>query len=183
MRAALAFAVVLIAVPACTAAAEQRFTFPGDEASSASPAGGLVASYKANDAGPARFIVAAKGEEVAGFEFLRTVDGVWRDKSDALFVNNHVGSNTSDCLVLTSVEGKYNFTSLRGLLDREGSIGKDSEWIKPAQLARDAEYRLVCEDWDDAAHIDITITGNTGAEAFKYALQVDLASGVFKFRK
>lgn len=173
----------LFTLPASAMVEAGGFTFPGDEMSSAAPAGGLVASYKPSDEGPARFIVTEKDEEVAGFEFLRAVDGKWRDGAGTLFVNNHIGSNTSDCLVLTAADGKKTFTSVRGLLDREGSIAKESAWIKPAQLAPDAEYHLTCERWEDDGHIDLVITGNTGIEAFKYHLRVDLAAGSFTFVK
>ena len=177
---ALAFTFLLF-LPTAASADERAFTFPGDDMSSASRSGDLAASYKASDEGPMHFAVTAKDKELAGFDFLRTVDGWW--EGERLFVNNRIGSNTSDCLMLTAADGAYAFNSLRGLLDREGSIDKASDWIKPAQLAPNAEYHLLCERWDSGDKIDLAITGNTGIEAFKYALQVDMKSGSFKFIK
>ncbi len=184
---ALAFTFLMLLPPAAAVADESAFTFPGDDMSSASRSGDLSASYRASDEGPLRFVVTEKEKEpeqekeVASFDFLRTVDGQWRD--NALFVNNHIGSNTSDCLVLTKGEQAYGFTSVRSLLDRDGSIDKASDWIKPAQLAPNAEYHMICETWESDNKIDVAITGNTGIEAFKYHLRVDLSNGRFSFTK
>ena len=171
---------VLAALPA--SAAEPAFDFPGTPAAP-SPSRALIATYRQtapDSTDQFRFSVQdADGKEVAGLNFLRSVDGHW-SRGDNLFVNNRVGSNVSDCLVMKS--GKLD--SLSGALDNPQNIPADADWIRPSKLGKDTHFYLTCEKWDKDEAVDVVIDGHIdfAGKPFHYLLRYDVARGAFTFR-
>jgi len=183
---------VCIAVALCFlprlgyAAALATFTFPNEPASVASPSGMLSATFVPVDddhASDYRFAVRdSDGKELAGFTFLRNVDGVWHGPSNNLFVNNRSGSNIADCLVYRN--GGSELESLRERLNHPESGPKDTAWIKPSELGKDSHYFLTCEKWQSEEVVDLIIEGHTdyAGEEFKYHLRYDLGGRSFALR-
>lgn len=183
MRAPL-LSLLLIAAPALAAEDKFAFDFPEDGTPVHAPSAPWVAGYhRLQDEAHLRFSVMDEdGKERAGFDFLRSVDGAWQRSSNNLFVNDMTGSNMADCMILKAREA--TFASLRTVLNSPESVPKESEWIKPAQLAEDAHYYLTCDRWDNDHKLDLTIEGHTDTAggAFKYLLQYDLEKNAFSFR-
>jgi hypothetical protein len=177
---------VLLSVAPCAAQAGE-FIFPGEPPHVAADSDQLVASYTLadEDGSTYRFAVTDRdGMELAGFNFLRTVDGAWRSRENTLFVNNRTGSNVADCMVYRG-SGPPAFESLREALDRPDSGLINMDWIKPAELGKDSHYFLTCENWVSDTVVNLTVEGHTdyAGEAFKYFLRYDLNKGTFAVRE
>ncbi len=178
------FVLLLAAVPA--SAAEPAFDFPGSPAAP-SPSGAWIATYNqvAPDTSyPFRFSVQdAHGGEVAGLNFMRSVDGDW-SQGDSLFVNNRLGSNVADCMVMKAGDGKMTLESLSAALDNPKNVPADADWIRPSKMAKDTHFYLSCEKWDKDDGIDVVVDGHIdyAGKEFHYLLRYDLAQGVFTFR-
>jgi len=181
---------VFIAVALCCLPkighAAATFTFPNEPDTVASPSGLMSATFKLiedDHSSDYRFAVHdSAGKELVGFVFMRNVDGVWQDPSNNLYVNNRTGSNIADCLIYRN--GGTELESLRETLNKPDSGPKDTDWIKPSQLGKDAHYFLTCEKWQNEKMVDLIINGHTdyAGEEFKYYLRYDLDSRSFVLR-
>lgn len=163
------------------------FSFPSGSARSSSVSGALVASYK--DPGvdedgihAYRFsIYNSKGPEVSGFTFLRSVEGAWSDSGDVLFVNNYIGSNVTDCLVLEAESNQFRFESLTNILNNKIQSGPMGDLnIKPPENPNNSHYYLTCDGWLDGHSLKVTLSGTTDAGGdFKYRFVFDAAAEKF----
>ena len=181
---AVSLALILAALPA--SAAEPAIDFPGTP-SAPSPSGAWIATYTQvapDNTYPFRFSAQdAKGAELAGLNFMRSIDGAW-GPGDVLYVNNRLASNVADCLMMTAADGKFAFSSLSASLDNPQSIPADADWIRPSKMAKDTHFYLTCEKWSKDDGIDVVIDGHVdyAGKPFHYLLRYDLARGTFTFR-
>jgi hypothetical protein len=158
------------------------FEFPSKIMKVPSSSGALIASYAdpgADEDGVHNYrfsILNSKRQELAGFTFLRSVDGSWYDSSDRLFVNNYIGSNTTDCFFLKIKGIQVNLQSLTGVLvSRKGSGPVGVSGIKPPENPNNSHYYLRCDGWIGKDLLRVTLTGTTDAGGyFKYNFIFDL---------
>jgi hypothetical protein len=172
---------------ACAENTSNWFKFPSKTTRSASASGTLVASYKdpgADEDGvhAYRFSISdSEGRELSGFTFLRSVEGAWYDSSDTLFVNNFIGSNLTDCLVLRGAPDQFKLESLTDLLINKKRSGPMTDpVIKPPENPNNSHYYLKCDGWLDDHSLKLTLAGTTDAGGdFRYSFVFDTRTEKF----
>lgn len=166
----------------------RAFSFPSITAPvNESPSGRFSASYTSDsretDGGPtSRLLVRnLRGSVVAELSFDRSVGGHW-SQSDSLFVNNFIGSNLVDCLVMDVDKRQPALVSLLDVLQRARRPGTPAGIV--AESPDTAHFYLSCQRWMDENAVAVRISGYTDFELgsgqpFEYQLVYDVRSGGF----
>lgn len=155
-----ASAAILAADPTATLGA---FSFPSAQSRSLSPSGSLLVKY--TDPGPNAdgiheydFTVASQGgRKIGGFTFTRMVQGAW-SPSDALYVNNYIGSNMTDCLTTTASKYASHLSSVTKAIRKNIRRGHATIQNKSLKRALNSEHSYVtCSSWLGKNTVKISI--------------------------
>ncbi|HTJ65129.1 MAG TPA: hypothetical protein VL899_15105 [Alphaproteobacteria bacterium] len=178
-----AFAVVVVLGNAATAMAQNNpepTAFPGPVSSVKSPASAARVYY--TDPGPDAdgihkyklMFRDAKGHETLLDSFIRSVEIQWSPSGTQLFVNDYIGSNIADCLIVQATVEPLKPVSLQDLVVK--SPGRPSAPETPDQ----SHYAALCKRWVTdtrlAGSVSGHVDGGRDAHAFDHPLVYDLGS-------
>jgi hypothetical protein len=181
IRAAAAFAVVLGSTTTATAQNNAKPTvFPGSVTSVKSPSSDARIYY--TDPGPDAdgihkyklTIRDAKGHETLLDTFIRSVMVLWSPSGNQLFVNDYIGSNIADCLIVQTAVEPLKPVSLQDLVVK--SPGRPSAPETPDQ----SHYAALCKRWVTDTRLAGSVSGHVDgghdAHAFDHPLVYDVGA-------
>lgn len=103
--------------------------------------------------------------------FTRSVGVSWSPSGRSAYVNNYIGSNATDCLIVRVNVGPVRIDSITRMLFG-GRIVRSPN-VLPPETPANSHFYLSCKGWDseDAADVDLsgrTDAGGTFSYEFKY---------------
>jgi len=102
--------------------------------------------------------------------FTRSAEVSWSPSGERLFVNDFVGSNVAECLIITASREGTKIQSATRILSR-AHIPEISEHLKG-----DHVY-ITCSNWLSSTQLHIEMQGDKFPEGFEYHFTYDLRSG------
>jgi hypothetical protein len=181
VRAVSALAVVLGTVAGASAQdGAEPTSFPGPVTSVKSPNSDARVYY--TDPGPDRQGVHQyklmfrdpKGRETLIDSFIRSVEVEWSPSGRQLFVNDYIGSNIADCLIVRTSDEPLRPISLQDLVIK--SPGHPTAPETPDQ----SHYAALCKRWVSdtrlAGSVSGHVDGGDDARPFDHPLVYDLGS-------
>lgn len=114
--------------------------------------------------------------------FDRWMDGSWAPSGDGVFISNHEGSSTSDCLVWNRSSTTSGLVSLtKVLLDDPKSGPVSAIGAKPVETPDNAHFYLTCTRWVSDEKIAVDLHGVTSAGGeFRYDMMFEVAPARFQ---
>jgi hypothetical protein len=181
VRAASALAVVLGTVAVASAQdVTEPTAFPGPVTSVKSPTSDARVFYAdpgADAAGVHQYKLMlrdAKGHETLLDSFIRSVEVQWSPSGRQLFVNDYIGSNIADCLIVRAAEEPVRPVSLQDLVVK--SPGHPTAPETPDQ----SHYAALCKNWVTDTRLAGSVSGHVDdghdAHPFDHPLVYDLGS-------
>lgn len=152
--------------------------FPGTQTSVRSPTSAARVFYveMGSDEGGQNFSLRfdrGHGAPIILRRFDRSVDVGWSPSGRHFFVNDHVGSNSADCLIVRPVGTNVHGVSLKRLIARNPG--------RPRYRAIPSQYYVHCNGWRSetvmrAAAVARTDDGATLEDSFTYDARTGLIS-------
>jgi hypothetical protein len=142
-----------------------RFEFPGSSSKSSDAHGRMVVAYRRLKDTPYggqiyQFRLSdTKHHVLDEFNFERSVAGAWGPNPIDLYVNNYIGSNITDCLVLMDEDGKISFRSLTAKLDGPENSKALSDLKIPKSTVANHFY-LTCAGWLPGGWLALRVKGD-----------------------
>jgi hypothetical protein len=163
-------------------AAQAPVTFPGPQTSVRSPTSPARVFYVdmgADEAGQNLSLRydSGRGRPVLLKRFDRSVDVAWSPSGARFFVNDHIGSNLADCLIVRPDGATVRGVSLLRVIARSPG--------RPRETPEDSHYSVDCGGWLTDTVVEGVVGGHTdgaGGHDFEYAFRYDAARGRIGWR-
>jgi hypothetical protein len=153
-----------------------RMTFPAAITKFPSHAGGVELLYE--DPGPNQYGIheyrlKARFQDTAVVRdmliFTRSVEVAWAPARNIAFVNNFIGSNLSDCMIVNLTTPHLQTLSVSKLLFAQRKTGQ------PKETSGNAHFNLSCGTWTSSRSLSGYLLRRTDAgQEFSYRYQLDV---------
>lgn len=154
-------AVWMLAAAPVQAMAPNAVTFPGTTTSVRSPMSNATVFYV--DPGPDRYgehefqlkFQRGKDSPILLDTFERSVDVSWSPSGKWLYINDHVGSNIGDCLMVNSFAAHVATRSMTDVVGK--SVGRP----KAPETPSESHYYVLCDRWLSGEQVSGWVAGHT----------------------